>query len=91
MRILFICSDTIETGLDRRMKNYPLNEQAGIQFGISYISSIVKNHGHTTELYIISKKRNWHDLNQTIKSFNPGIIACSAVFHLRYAPPPVYC
>jgi len=60
----------------------PLLTQQQIQFGISYISSILKKHGHHTKLAILSRnsgKKNRSIINEFLKNFSPKLICFTAV------------
>lgn len=76
MRVLFIHSMfMIET------PEKPLHAASQIQFGISYISSMLKKHGHETRLIILcnySGKTNYTMLDDYIKKFNPEMICVTA-------------
>ncbi len=78
MRILFIYSlYEIETLLK------PLRSQEQIQFGISYISAVLKEHGHQTKLVVLSRtsgiKKNRKILCDYIEHFQPRLICFTAV------------
>ena len=77
MKILFIYSLQKSVTSDK-----PLPGQEGIQFGISYISSVLKQNGHSTELVIIDRKfksKNNNAIKYYIESFNPGLICFTSV------------
>lgn len=61
----------------------PLRSWSTIQFGISYISSVLKAHNHQTRLLVLPSN-NHKDSEQLLKSFvqefNPGLICFTAVF-----------
>ena len=78
MKIMFIYSfDDIQSTLK------PLRSWASIQFGISYISSVLKAHGHQTSLLVLGCNK-WKDSIQLLKSsieeFDPSLICFTAVF-----------
>lgn len=78
MQILFIYSlEDIQSTLK------PLRSWATIQFGISYISSILKAHGHQTRLLVLGTSK-WKDsiklLKSSMKEFDPGLICFTATY-----------
>lgn len=78
MNILFIYSlYEIESPLK------PLRSQEQIQLGISYISALLKKHGHQTKLVVLSRisgtKKNNKILRDCVETFRPGLICFTAV------------
>ena len=62
MKILFIYSlDDIQS------TSKPLRSWTSIQFGISYISSLLKTHGHETTLLVLGRSK-WKVIEQQVKS-----------------------
>lgn len=60
----------------------PLAGQEGLQFGISYISSFLKQHNHVTDLIILDRHRekaNLKLLANTIQTFVPDLICFTSV------------
>lgn len=80
MNVLFLHSDTVNRKIYKTTKEKPLYSNDEMQFGISYISAVLKRNGHNTDLFIISRKTEWHDMDEVIKSFNPKVICMTAVF-----------
>lgn len=77
MRILFVYSLQ-----DVQSISKPLKSPEEIHFGISYISSVLKEHGHQTRLVILSRvfgKKNFNIINKAIKDFDPRLICFTAV------------
>lgn len=76
MKILFIYSLQ-----DIRPSSKPLRSPDQMQFGISYISSFLKNHGHQTKLVVLSRKwgRN-RAIDECLKKFHPDLICFTAVY-----------
>lgn len=78
MKIMFI--DSID-GIESTSK--PLGSWTRMQFGISYISSLLKAHGHETRLLVLGSNK-WKESTQILKTsmeeFDPGIICYTAVF-----------
>ncbi|MBU2540160.1 B12-binding domain-containing radical SAM protein [Patescibacteria group bacterium] len=77
MKILFIYSLNIVGSLAK-----PLESPEQIQFGISYISSFLKKHGHQTRMIVLSRtspKNNRHILDEYLKKFSPELICFTAV------------
>jgi anaerobic magnesium-protoporphyrin IX monomethyl ester cyclase len=69
MRVLFI---------------YPnLNAQVGFNYGLAFISSLLKQHGHTTKLINLNEKLaqplDAAKIKDCITAFNPGLIGFSVV------------
>ncbi|MBN1258074.1 MAG: B12-binding domain-containing radical SAM protein [Planctomycetes bacterium] len=60
----------------------PLKSQEQIQFGISYLSAVLKPHGHQTKLLVLSSNvGNPEDrLNRCLAEFQPQVICFSVVF-----------
>ncbi len=62
--------------------NKPLRTPELMQFGISYISSYLKEHSHNTELIVLSRtsaKKNEQIIDEYINVFKPKVIAFTAV------------
>jgi len=74
MRILFVYSLQ-----DYRTPNKPLNKQGQIQFGISYISSLLKAKGHITDLLVLTRKTKKRFIYKFINNFNPDLIGFTAI------------
>lgn len=77
MNILFIYSIQKSVIFDK-----PLAGQESIQFGISYLSSVLKQNNHTTELIVIDRKyrkRNNKLLTNNINQFKPDLICFTSV------------
>lgn len=54
-----------------------------MQFGISYISSILKKNGHVTKLIVLSRmlgKRNIKIIDECVKKYRPQLICFTAVY-----------
>jgi len=78
MRILFIYSTT--KTINRRK---PLRGQEDIYFGISYISSMLKQHSHQTALVVLDRRygtKNHKTVDNKIGCFKPDIICYTSVF-----------
>ena len=74
MNILFIYSIWSYQSVVR-----PLKGQQEIQFGISYISSLLKSHGYNTELLVLTKETKREFIDKYIKTFSPNLICFTAV------------
>jgi len=77
MKILFVYTQEYVVSV-----NKPLASMEQINFGISYISSLLKNYGHTTRLAVLGSSRPKQSLSlllRTIDQFAPDIVAFSAV------------
>jgi anaerobic magnesium-protoporphyrin IX monomethyl ester cyclase len=78
MKVLFIYSlDDIQS------VRTPMRSWASVQFGISYISSTLKAHGHQTRLLVLGSNQ-WKDgaklLKTAIEEFAPRLICFTAVY-----------
>lgn len=77
MNVLFIYSLNI-VGSSQK----PLESPEHIQFGISYISSFLKKHGHQTRVIVLSRtspKHNRNVIDEYFKKFSPKLICFTAV------------
>ena len=78
MNILFIHS------LDDMLSpSHPLRSPAQMQFGISYISSVLKKHGHDTKLIVLSRmlgQNNIKRIEKSLAEFSPRLICFTAVY-----------
>ena len=77
MNILFIYSLQ-----DTQSLTKPLQSPGQMQFGISYISSFLKMHGHHTKLLVLSRmfsKKKENLINKYIKELNPKLICFTTV------------
>lgn len=78
MKIMFVYS---VDGIDTSEK--PLRSWSQVQFGISYISALLKEHGHETGLLVLGNDK-WRKRARLIEShmetFNPDVICFTAVF-----------
>ena len=77
MKILFIYSTESLLSIEK-----PLYSQSFIQFGISYISSYLKQFNHDTKLLILSRSfgnKNYYTVRKKIEIFKPDIIGLYSV------------
>jgi len=78
MKIMFIYSLDDTQSISR-----PLRSWSSIQFGISYISSVLKADGHSTQLVVLGSNNNFQDniklLNTFMGEFSPHLICVTAV------------
>lgn len=61
----------------------PLRTPEQIQFGISYISAVLKKHGHQTRLTVLSSlygKKNYSIIDKIVTNFKPRLVCFTAVF-----------
>lgn len=69
---------------DIQSVHHPIDSWSSIQFGISYISSFLKEHGHETNLLVLGSNSRWGKnvqlLSSLIEEFNPDLICYTAVF-----------
>ena len=78
MNILFVHSID-----DILSPSRPLRSPAQMQFGISYISSVLKECGHHTKLIVLSRmlgKNNIKIIDKSIAKFSPRLICFTAVY-----------
>ncbi len=76
MRVLFVYS--VDHAVSSRR---PLGAMDEIQFGISYISALLKRHGHATSLVVLAR---FHPdsprlLERHVQAFQPGVVCFTAV------------
>ena len=68
---------------DVQSTSRPMRSWSTIQFGISYISSVLKADGHQTQLVVLGSNNPWRDniklLNTFIGEFSPHLICVTAV------------
>ncbi len=74
MKVLFVFSLQ-----DYQSAVKPLQNQEQIQFGISYISSLLKSKGHTTDLLVVTRRTKKSFVYSYIKHMKPDVIGFSAV------------
>lgn len=78
MNILFITSIADSQSLSK-----PFQTPEHIQFGISYISALLKSHGHHTKLIVLSSnfsvRKNKKVIDEYLKSFYPKLICFTSV------------
>ena len=78
MKIMFVYSF-----VDAQSTLKPLRTWASIQFGISYISSVLKAHNHQTRLLVLGSNRQKDSiqlLKSSVQEFKPSLICFTAVF-----------
>lgn len=99
MNILFVYSLQ-----DTQSLLKPLRTPEQIQFGISYISAILKKHGHRTKLAVLSSpydKKNYPVIDKVVANFKPRLVCFTAVSseyefirniadYLKYRYPDIY-
>jgi anaerobic magnesium-protoporphyrin IX monomethyl ester cyclase len=77
LRVLFLYSVGHVASQDR-----PLETMGQIQFGIAYVSALLKQHGHQTELLVVSHfgdKDNSSIVHRKVEEFRPDMIGFYAV------------
>jgi radical SAM superfamily enzyme YgiQ (UPF0313 family) len=57
----------------------PLQYQEEMNFGISYISALLKKHGHRTTLFVLTKDTRMDAFRAFINGFRPAVLCFSAV------------
>ncbi len=74
MRVLFVYSEE-----DYYSVKKPLEEYDSMQFGISYISSVLKQAGHETRL-VVPTSAYPQIVEEYVRSFNPGVVCFTSVY-----------
>lgn len=74
MNVLFVHSEQ-----DPFSREKPLEIQERIQFGISYISSLLRREGHETGLSVICRETE-DSIEEHIRRLNPGLIGFTGVY-----------
>lgn len=74
MRVLFVHSEE-----DYYSKKKPLESFERMQFGISYISSVLKQAGHETQL-VIPTPETLEVIDQHINDFDPAVVCFTSVY-----------
>lgn len=74
MNVLFIHSEEDPYSPDK-----PLEVQERVQFGISYISAMLKREGHDTRLAVLCRETG-DTIEDHIRDFDPGLICFTAVY-----------
>jgi radical SAM superfamily enzyme YgiQ (UPF0313 family) len=72
MKILFIYSNIDVRGAN--VGPYP-----EMQLGLASISAVLKKHGHTCDLLVITENNQTRDVDEKIKGFTPDIVAYTSV------------
>ena len=79
MKVLFVYSTDNAQAIQS-----PLSSWSSIQFGISYISSMLKSHGHQTKLVVLGSNQSEEDNSKQVSSclleYGPRLICFTAVF-----------
>lgn len=75
MNILFIYSQQ-----DSQSTAKPLQRSEHIQFGISYISALLKKNGHRTKLIVLTRETRRKKLGECINNFYPALICFTSVY-----------
>ncbi len=74
MKVLFVHSEQ-----DPYSPEKPLEILERVQFGISYISSLLKREGHQTGLVVLCDE-TVHTIRERVKEFDPGLVCFTSVF-----------
>ena len=75
MNILFIYSLQDIQSILKPLRNF---EQ--IQLGISYISSLLKKHGHVTKLLVLTRETKNEKIDKYILEFKPDVVCFTIIF-----------
>ncbi len=76
MNVLFVHS----VSWNYKNKNKPIEEMESMQLGISYISSVLKSKGHTTDLLVLTDHTKNSDIDSCLREVNPKLICFTAVY-----------
>lgn len=57
----------------------PVLDHKNIYFGISYISSLLKSHGYSTDLLVLTRVTKKKFINRVIREFQPKLICITSV------------
>jgi len=74
MKVLFVHSEQDPYSTDK-----PLEILERVQFGISYISALLKGEGHETKLAVLCEE-TLHAVDDHVRSFDPGLVCFTSVF-----------
>ncbi|MDY6796773.1 MAG: radical SAM protein [Actinomycetota bacterium] len=74
MRVLFVHAEE-----DHYSREKPLEGYARMQFGISYISSLLKSEGHETRLVVPTRESD-EAVFEYIRDFDPGLVCFTSVY-----------
>jgi anaerobic magnesium-protoporphyrin IX monomethyl ester cyclase len=74
MKVLFIHSEQ-----DPFSPEKPLEIEERVQFGISYISALLKTEGHETKLAVLCRETG-ESIDEHLRDFNPCLICFTAVY-----------
>ncbi len=74
MRVLFVYSEEDYYSVEK-----PLEEYDSMQFGISYISSVLRQAGHETRL-VVPTNAYPEVVDEQVRVFNPGVICFTSVY-----------
>jgi anaerobic magnesium-protoporphyrin IX monomethyl ester cyclase len=74
MNVLFVHSEEDHYSTDK-----PLESYERMQFGISYISSVLKGQGHGTRL-VVPTRQNEEIVEEHIRQFAPGLVCFTSVY-----------
>lgn len=62
-----------------RSLEQPIAEQRLIPLGISYISALLKDRGHSTELLVLTRKTDRYIIDEYVERYHPDLICFTAV------------
>jgi radical SAM superfamily enzyme YgiQ (UPF0313 family) len=74
MNVLFV-----HTEQDPYSPDKPLEILERVQFGISYISALLKREGHRTKLVVLCEE-TVHTIDEHVSDFDPGLVCFTSVF-----------
>ena len=74
MKVLFIHSEQ-----DPFSPEKPLEIEERVQFGISYISALLKKEGHETRLAVLCRETG-ESIDTHVRDFDPGLVCFTAVY-----------
>jgi radical SAM superfamily enzyme YgiQ (UPF0313 family) len=74
VRVLFVF--TVEVP---QSPTKPIASLESTQFGISYVSSYLKKHGHETKLLVLTRKSSFELIDKYMQEFKPDLLGFTAV------------
>jgi len=74
MRVLFVHTQEDHYSIEK-----PLEGHERMQFGISYISALLKREGHETRL-VVPTRQNGEVVSEHIRDFDPGLVCFTSVY-----------
>jgi radical SAM superfamily enzyme YgiQ (UPF0313 family) len=80
MKILFLFSESKRNDLFKTDKQKPFVSNDQIPLGPSYISAVLKQHGHETDVFVLVPTTTKNTVYRVIKAYQPDMLAFSLVY-----------